>query len=264
MNEPPIPARLTDDAPEWWDGLPDRDDDLDDAIVVERLISAVEANGELRYLLVDRRHAEWAMRKLATVEARVRESRLLAAQWRDKIDEWERDELARVAKPAAFFDALLRDFGLRTRMENPKEATIRLPSGVIKTQVAKTPKVTVTNEDVLIAWLMEHATTTRYEEIVQQTPKVLSTGLRAAVVVQLELRPWCQTCGEALLIEDRSDGVVAEGDKPALVSSVTHATDGTYDHDPMPGAEYVARLDGEELPGVSAELADTSASVVVK
>lgn len=246
-REPPIPAELADaDAPVWAS-------ELDEAIVVG------EAPVPGAWQIETAGQAEWAMRKLAVLAARVDEIDALASGWRTRINEWENSEHARIAPGIDRFSTLLREYGIARREENPKEATIRLPSGQIKTTKPKTPRVEIDDEEVLLAWLTENVASEMYEQIVQCTPKVKLTELRAAVEVQYELRPWCQICGVAL-VESNVEGAggVMMHDEPRSTAEL-QATD----HVPSPGGGYVARLNGVELPGVSAELGDVTASVAV-
>lgn len=259
-DDPPIPADLLDegDAPEW---APDLDEIveaeaslLDEALVVS---TAVPHEWELE----TRTQVEWAMRRLAVLQERATEVRQLASGWAARIDEWQDAELRRIHPGIDRFTGLLERYGKRARAENPKEATIRVPSGDIKTTKPKQPTVSVVDEAAVLSWLLDQVSVDVYEEVVKAEPHVKLTEFRGVVDVAYELLPVCQVCGETLNVVSESDnagevGVWHMG--PSAMAGVER------DHDPMPSGGYVVRLDGAVVPGVKAELGEITAKPVVR
>lgn len=152
--------------------------------------------------------AEWAMQKLAALEAREREIELQYASWRERIDDWKKAEAARIAPGIAFFDSRLRTYGLSRRYENEKDQkTTRLPSGEIATRGGGAPKVVVMDEERVIAWAQTTLTGPEYDAVVKTSESVLLTGLRSQVVAReraplLTPGEWCAVTGYVIADPD--------------------------------------------------------------
>lgn len=272
-DDPPIPADLLDegDAPEW---APDLDEELERSGAVVRLDGmpldewrssqgldeaiAVAPAIAHEWELETRTQVEWAMRRLAVLQERATEVRQLASGWAARIDEWQDAELRRIHPGIDRFTGLLERYGKRARAENPKEATIRVPSGDIKTTKPKQPTVSVVDEAAVLAWLLDQVSVDVYEEVVKAEPHVKLTEFRGVVDVAYELLPVCQVCGESLeVVADAASASAGE-------TGVWHKNRAPGDHDPMPSGGYVVRLDGAVVPGVKAELGEITAKPVVR
>lgn len=260
MGDEPIPADLT-AAPEW------ATDELDEALVAGAVLPEVVE----RWQITEDGQAEWAMRKLAALAARADEVRAQARGWRNPIDEWERAELERVERPARFFAAHLERYGLDVRANDPRRATVPLPSGEIATRAPKAPTVTIDDEAALLAWLGEHLPGTLYGEVVKVTTTAQIMPLRRLVSARLADLPFCGHCGESLDVTV----LKALTGPHELGREYRHASDGEYDHEasPAPGFEVVwtgadadgtplvEGLAGQVVPGLSASLAATTVKV---
>jgi hypothetical protein len=242
----PLPAALADE--------PEFADELDEAIFAGSALPEVAA----RYVPTNRREAEWPMRKLAALTARAQEVHDQAADWRARIDEWEAGELQRVSGGVEYFTHLLERFAIDWRQANPKEATIRLPAGEISTTVPKTPSVSIDNEEATLAWAHDHLDGERYDAVVKSTEKVLVSGLKELASVQRRLVPFCEVCGSALWPRSLDQDDSPWDHAPSWTSEVEVAE---HDHDAQPGSMWEVLVDGEPVPGVSAELGDIRATV---
>lgn len=99
----------------------------------------------------DERSAEWAMRKLARYRAEIDRARELAAGWRAEVDEYLAAEERRLGRSADYFDGLLAEYLREVREDDPKRASIALPSGRISSR--KVPaRVEVTDAAQVIEW----------------------------------------------------------------------------------------------------------------
>lgn len=112
-------------------------------------------------------HAEWAMRRLAEAEARLDEINRQANEWVAEIEAWAAREAARPEATAAYFRGLLEEYGRAVRADDPKAATVRLPSGSIES-TARKPAPKIVDPDALVAWAQTNRpdvveTTTTYK-----------------------------------------------------------------------------------------------------
>ena len=129
--------------------------------------------------------AEWAMRKLAEVEARELEVNERAAAWIEEIRLWKAAELKRLAPRRAFFEGHLTAYLRQLREESKgKVKSRKLPSGTIKSTGSK-PKVGVRDEAAVVAWALENLEGEDLAETVSS--KILVTGLRQHASVSQKL-----------------------------------------------------------------------------
>lgn len=234
----PIPAFLSDE-PEW-------SGDLDEAIFAGAALPEVAE----RWRPQTRGQAEWAMRKLAALTEREADINAQSADWRARIIEWATGELRRLDPGIRYFTSLLEQYALDARVENPKEATVRLPSGEIGTTVPKTPRVKVDDEAAVIAWATEHLDDEAYGLVVKESVRV--SELAKLADVQRRLVPFCTICGVAVVATEPDGPSWHDGEVDACLP---------YDHEAVPGPMWEVLIDGETVPGTSAMLGDPSASV---
>ena len=94
--------------------------------------------------------AEWAMRKLAQMRARIAEVDRLAKYWAAEIAQWADQERKAPSRTAAFFEGVLKDYGRRKR-EAEKMATVRLPSGSVASRKGG-GRVAISDEIAVMKW----------------------------------------------------------------------------------------------------------------
>lgn len=142
MTERPLPAELV------CGGAPLSDEQVDElvAAAADELDTPREP-----WRVTDDNAAEWAMRKLAAVDAEASEVHDQAAAWRDEIDRWQDERLRPLTARREFFVAVLVDYLARLRDTDPKVKTRKLPSGTIRS-TSSGAKVDVADADAVIAW----------------------------------------------------------------------------------------------------------------
>lgn len=118
-------------------------------------VMAGEMIGSARWVLdpavpSDLSAAEWAMRHVAAAEAELATLRAAADEYHAQIDEWFDDASRRARTTAAFFAPHLEHYQ-RRRREMTDDATLKLPSGVVKTRKYQ-PSIEVDDEAAVIAW----------------------------------------------------------------------------------------------------------------
>lgn len=265
LDVAPIPADLSPDAPEFAQ-------ELDEAI-----LSGIEPpEPAQKWEIRSTGQAEWAMRKLAVLKDRERDVQLQAIAWRERIEQWEREELKRTAPGVEYFTGHLERYGLENRILTGR-ASVPLPSGEISTRQPKTPTVVVVDEEALLQWLADNLPTSTYEAVVQVTHKPKILELRRNVEARPVPLPFCIECGASIVCE--SD-LTAEGPKLWTHEGDAREVDDDHPATPAPGFEVVWSteisegdggeefdppdgLAGEVIEGLGAALGDATASVKV-
>lgn len=126
--------------------------------------------------------AEWAMRKLAEIDANLAALDEQAVAYADKIRTWHSDARRRVSVQRAFFAGHLERYGIAVREANPKRSTIVLPSGKIATTDNRA-KVEVADDETLIEWVDENLPATVADVIAPTSRRVLISELRKIATV---------------------------------------------------------------------------------
>lgn len=176
--------------------------------------------------------AEWAMRKLAEVRARVAAANVQADTWIDQIAEWNRAVTAADQASSRFFEYHLERYAL-DRREDDGTKTVKLPSGQIATRAGQPAQAVVDDPDVVLVWAASSLTPDDVEAIAPPVPpKLLLAELRKRVAVVV--CPICDGTGGVYL----SLGVPLE----AYVEC---------DRCRGEGASVVSTKTGEWVPGVS-------------
>lgn len=209
--------------------------------------------------------AEWAARRLIAAERRADEVRAQAEIWREPIDRWETDELARLDPAIRYFTDRLRAFALVRRADDERHnKTTRLPSGEITTRSGGEPKVVVEDEAAVIAWAKETLTEGELPAVVKKVETVLLPGLRAAVAAveqELLLPPaqWEPITG--VYVDDPANGwtdqewgiPISQLDFGLRASLSTTHVEQTYGSAPLPEYQVVHKATGELVPGCGVE-----------
>lgn len=131
--------------------------------------------------------AEYALRRIATIEDHVRRVRAQASMWRSRIDAWLTDETTAPAARVDRLNRMLVAWGIEQRNANPRgTATFRLPSGEIATKRGKEPTVELDDEEAFLAWAVEELDAARYEAVTRTTTKALISEVRKVVVIRTD------------------------------------------------------------------------------
>lgn len=121
--------------------------------------------------------AEWAMRKLAAIDA---EQKALAAQrdaYVERITAWFDRRAAVLAPRRQFFEGHLCDYQDRRRAADPKAKTLVLPSGEVRSR-AVPAKVKVENDALFVKWALGNA-----PEVLETVHKVVARNLKERFAV---------------------------------------------------------------------------------
>jgi len=112
--------------------------------------------------------ADWAVRKIARIEAEREDAKAAAQTMITKITSWLEEEEQKATKNREYFDSLLEDYHRRMLIEDPKKKTIKLPNGKLK--LYKQRRRWSYNEEVLLAWLNEYRPEWTYTPPVKVVP----------------------------------------------------------------------------------------------
>ncbi len=150
LRDDPLPPDLAGiDEPFDDDTLEHGLDAIESGIGVPSLTERVA-----RWTVTDDGSAEWALRKLAAVQASLAELEERRDQWAAKIAQWFDHASRPLARKATFFAAHLEDYALRRRAEtNGQVKTVVLPSGRIATHAGRMV-VAVADEPAFRAWAL--------------------------------------------------------------------------------------------------------------
>jgi len=87
---------------------------------------------EERFRIKDAGTADWALRKLARLDARAEEVTMLANEQRERISTFEANELHRVKDEGERLRSLLHEYHQGVLAEDPRQRVIRLPHGRVR------------------------------------------------------------------------------------------------------------------------------------
>lgn len=146
------------------DALPDPDDDLNEASILELL---AHADGSEHWTCQDDDQAEWLMRNLASIDGRLTRFAMQRREYLDRIDRWFRKVAAPLEGERPWFVAQLKLYAWRRRAEAGIK-TVKLPSGEVATRTQGKPQASIADPDALLAWAKVHAPeTVKVTEVVQ-------------------------------------------------------------------------------------------------
>lgn len=169
----PLPANLAVEIE------PFTDDELDtaiDAIWANTPDDIPAAVGT--FLLSDEGRAEWAMRKLRGFSLRLVEVNRQHDDWVARIEGNREALTVRLDARVTVFRTALERYGVLRRKANKDDATIRLPSGVVKTTESKRPVVSFSDETRFATWARRHLPPEQLANVVKDIPKLYIMELR--------------------------------------------------------------------------------------
>lgn len=112
-----------------------------------------EDEAKERFKITNLESANWALRKLAAINAKEKEINDLKEKEISRIENWAQDELKKLAESKQFFEGLLTEYFMRERKKDPK-FKISTPYGKV-TARKQLPKWHY-DEDKLIKWLLQN------------------------------------------------------------------------------------------------------------
>lgn len=92
---------------------------------------------EQQFEITDINGLNWAFRKISALKAKQKEITTLANVERDRINEWEQNELKPLQGSISFFETHIQRYHAEQLAEDPKQKTISTPYGKSKTRTSK-------------------------------------------------------------------------------------------------------------------------------
>ncbi len=102
-----------------------------------------------RFIIDDEDKANWALRKLARLNAQLEAVEEQARRERERIATWVADVSGPLNRQRVFFESLLEGFHREQLSADPNRRTIKLPAGTLK--IRKTP-ASVELDDNFVEW----------------------------------------------------------------------------------------------------------------
>lgn len=223
-----------------------------------------ESDAARRFTVADVGAAEWAMRHLAAVEIRRRALLEQRDHWLAQIREWYDDADGPLAKRAEFFRGHLERFGVAHREANPREATIKLPSGTIPTTDSK-PKVVIEDEAAVIAWARAEITDPeQLALIVKVKESALVSGLRSVVAIgsaPANQYRYVYACGHSMTMPGDDEGAPLDQPGPRALCPACNTEQTIESIEPVEVGVVVDR-NGQRVPGAGIDPGGITARVV--
>lgn len=148
------------------------------------------------FRITDQGGAIWALRKMKMIETRMAEVKATAKAEVQKIQDWASDEEEKAARSRGYFEALLRDYMLVMKEDDPKLKTVSLPGGKLAFRKQQ-PEYTY-NEEEMLPWAKENL-----PEAVQIKESILKNPIKEHIKETGEYVP-------GVTIEERPDKFIVE------------------------------------------------------
>lgn len=92
---------------------------------------------EQQFEITDMNGLNWAFRKISALKAKQKEITTLANVERERINEWEQNELKPIHGSISFFETHIQRYHAEQLAADPKQKTISTPYGKSKTRTSK-------------------------------------------------------------------------------------------------------------------------------
>jgi len=177
--------------------------DLEDDL--QRVSSEEETGRAFRIRNLDQ--ADWAVRKIARLEARRQECRDLVEAESAKLAAWLKKQEEEADRERSFFDSLLRDYLEEQRQQDPRLKTIKLPHG--RVGLRKQHPEYIRDNDQLLTWLQAN----RPELVkVKTEPDWAAVKAAATVLGDIMADPDTGEVIEGIRIVERPDKLAVDFD----------------------------------------------------
>ena len=128
--------------------------------------NSLQQESRPQFEITDMNSLNWAFRKIVALKTQEKEIKALAATERQRIDEWETQELKPLADNLAFFEKLVSVYHSKQLDQDPKAKTLSTPYGKSKSRTIKEqPKPT--DKDQLLKHVKEAGLTEFIKEDVK-------------------------------------------------------------------------------------------------
>jgi thioesterase domain-containing protein len=121
-------------------------------------------NEEVRqsFQITDANSLNWAFRKMAALNSQKKEIEQLAQSERERIDQWETEQLKPVNNSLEHFETLINIYHAQLLQQDPKAKTLSTPYGKSKSRVSKEAPEKVDEKQILI-----HVEESRLDEFIE-------------------------------------------------------------------------------------------------
>lgn len=110
----------------------------------------VEEMERERFVIKDKSGAQWALRKISALKAQIDENKALAEKEIQRVREWEESENKAHVDSIGYFTALLQEYMLNEKENDPGLKSIKLPHGTIR--LRKQQPEYIRDDAQLIKW----------------------------------------------------------------------------------------------------------------
>jgi len=156
---------------------------LDEPPVDEETLAGLATNDPEPIELGSWEEVEWAFRRLARSRSALDVLATRYGEMVGRIEEWYASEAAADRRTVDYLTGLIERYGVAHRQRDPKTATLRFPSGEVKTTFRREPRVDVTDEKELISWCLGHMSPEEAQRVIAQQLSIRVTALREHVVI---------------------------------------------------------------------------------
>jgi len=143
----------------------------------------------------------WAFRKIAAYQAKLKEVQSLVNTERDRIDRWEKAQSSGIQQSIDFFSQLAADYHAKVLEENPKSKTLSTPYGKSKSTTSKA-QPDQQNEEQIIKFVEENKL-----PFVEKVPKLKWAELKKTLKV-------VEKDGEQIIVNENGQVVPGVAVKP--------------------------------------------------
>lgn len=102
-----------------------------------------------QFEITDMNSLNWAFRKIVALKSQEKEIKALAVTEKQRIEEWERQELKPLSDSLSFFENLVSVYHTKQLQEDPKAKTLSTPYGKSKSRTTKASPKEVDKEKLL-------------------------------------------------------------------------------------------------------------------
>lgn len=131
-----------------------------------------------RFVIDDENKANWALRKMAQIDARRVEIAEQANRERERIDAWEKRVMDPLDRDLMFFSGLLTEFHRAQLEADPDRKTIDLPAGKLFSRAGQ--QKWLVDNDAFLEWARENA-----PNLIRQKEEPDKTALKKAFSVNM-------------------------------------------------------------------------------
>lgn len=155
------------------------EDHMDESLQPESLAREKEA-----FRIDNDGAADWALRKLAVIEKRMKDADALADQEIQRVTEWLKAEQDRYENDRAWFVEQLEAYHRSVLAEDARRKTINLPAGALVSRKAP-DGIEIEDDEALLAWALD----SKRDDLVRVKREIAKSAVKHAVLKDGEVLP---------------------------------------------------------------------------